>query len=124
MHYKNGREAKNGDKVFYRPAWGAPLVGILYDATAGNDSCNGRLAPCLPTDQCPDLKDCLHVDDVGERAKIEPTEQKAERMYESYCVAVGGKAFNGDPLPTWRQFRDDPTKLKQSEAWVAIAKLY
>lgn len=45
----------------------------------------------------------------------------AGRLYETYCAAVGGKAFNGDTLPTWEVFRADPTKQKQSEAWVAAA---
>ncbi len=64
MHYKNGREAKNGDKVVLIPSYGAPVVGILYDATAGNDFCNGKLAPTSPNDPCPNLKECLHLDDV------------------------------------------------------------
>ena len=66
MHYKNGREAKNGDKVVLFPAStsGTPLVGILYDATPGNDFCNGRIAPTKPNDPCPNLKECLHLDDV------------------------------------------------------------
>ena len=64
MHYKNGREAKNGDKVILLPSYGAPTVGILYDATAGNDSCNGRIAITSPGDPCPNLKECLHIDDV------------------------------------------------------------
>ena len=64
MHYKNGREAKNGDKVVVFSPYAAPVVGILYDATAGNDYCNGKLAPTLPTDLCPNLKEVLHVDDV------------------------------------------------------------
>jgi hypothetical protein len=64
MHYKNGREAKNGDKVMLIPSYGAPVVGILYDATAGNDYCNGKLAITSPSDPCPNLKECLHVDDV------------------------------------------------------------
>jgi hypothetical protein len=65
MHYKNGREARNGDKVVLIPAYGgAPVVGILYDAIAGNDYCNGRIAPMLPNDPCPNLKECLHLEDV------------------------------------------------------------
>ena len=65
MHYKNGREAKNGDKVLLIPRWGAPVVGILYDAVAGNDTCNGKIAPTSPTDPTPNLQDCLHMDDVA-----------------------------------------------------------
>ena len=65
MHYKNGREAKNGDKVVWLATYGPPVViGILYDATAGNDYCNGKIAPILPNDPCPNLKECLHLDDV------------------------------------------------------------
>lgn len=64
MHYKNGREAKNGDKVVLMPGYSPPVVGILYDAVAGNGFCNGRLALITPTDACPDLAECLHLDDV------------------------------------------------------------
>jgi hypothetical protein len=64
MHYKNGREAKNGDKVLLIPVWGAPVVGILYNAVAGSDACNGNLAPCSPNDPTAELHHCLHIDDV------------------------------------------------------------
>lgn len=64
MHYKNGREAKNGDKVVLFPINGSPVVGILYDATPGNDYCNGRIASIFPNDLWPNLKECLHLDDV------------------------------------------------------------
>ena len=49
MHYANGRPAKNGDKVV-KLGWGGPVVGILYDATAGNNDCNGHIAVTSPTD--------------------------------------------------------------------------
>lgn len=68
MHYKNGREAKNGDKVVLMTAIGysneSVVVGILYNAQAGNDYCNGRIAPISPSDPMPNLKECLHLDDV------------------------------------------------------------
>ena len=48
-------------------------------------------------------------------------EKIAGILYEEYCKEVGGKAFNGDPLPSWKTFRADPEKKKQSEAWVAVA---
>lgn len=64
MHYANGRLAKNGDKVVLFPSYGPPVVGILYDAVAGNNDCNGNIAVIRPGDACPDLKDCLHFDDV------------------------------------------------------------
>jgi len=64
MHYKNGREAKNGDLVVLIPSYGKPVVGILYDAVAGNDHCNGKIAPVSTNDPMPNLKECLHLDDV------------------------------------------------------------
>lgn len=62
MHYKNGREAKNGDKVVMVQN-GRMYVGVLYDAVAGNDHCNGQLAPLSQTTYA-NLKECLHMDDV------------------------------------------------------------
>lgn len=64
MHYKNGREAKNGDKVVVIPLYGAPYVGVLYDAVAGNDYCNGKVAAFTGNDPMPNLKECLHLDDA------------------------------------------------------------
>ncbi len=72
MHYKNGREAKNGDKVVMQDYNGNLTVGILYDATTGNDYCNGRLARIAVNDPCPNLKDCLHMDDVVGAIKGSP----------------------------------------------------
>lgn len=51
----------------------------------------------------------------------EKLEDFAGKLYEAYCAEVGGKAFNGDPLPAWPAFRADPAKRKQSDAWVAVA---
>lgn len=64
VHYKNGREAVVGDKVVLINEYGTAVIGILYDAKAGNDYCNGKLAPISPGDPCPNLKECLHLDDV------------------------------------------------------------
>lgn len=49
-------------------------------------------------------------------------EALAAHLYETYCVEVGGKAFNGDPLPEWEAFRADPKKKLQSDAWVKTAE--
>ena len=48
-------------------------------------------------------------------------ETVAKVLYEEYCEAVGGVAFNGDPLPDWDTFYADPSKAKQSNAWLATA---
>lgn len=79
MHYKNGREAKNGDKVVLLPTYGPPVIGILYDAVAGNDYCNGRIAQTAPSDACPNLKECLHLDDVLKAIPAEVPDSSAEQ---------------------------------------------
>lgn len=49
------------------------------------------------------------------------TECLAEKLYTTYCAAVGGVAFNGDTLPTWEEFSADPDKQKQIIAWLDVA---
>jgi hypothetical protein len=62
MHYANGRPARNGDKVV-QIVYGAPVIGVLYSAQAGNDHCNGQIAPVFSGgDAC--LADCVHLEDV------------------------------------------------------------
>lgn len=71
MHYRNGREAKNGDKIISLAGYGsAPVningIGILFDAVPGNDHCNGSIAPIVGgsvVGAC--LCDCLHLDDLA-----------------------------------------------------------
>jgi hypothetical protein len=63
MHYRNGREAKNGDRILQVNHDGKLVIGVLHDAVAGNDYCNGAMAQVAFTGgAC--LIDCLHVDDV------------------------------------------------------------
>lgn len=64
MHYKNGREAKNGDTILNMSGWPAPAVGVLFNATAGNDLCNGSLAVLQHGVLTPNLSDCYHIDDI------------------------------------------------------------
>lgn len=92
MHYKNGREAKNGDKVLLIPTWGAPVAGILYDAVAGNNDCNGKIAPCSPNDPCPDLKYCLHIDDIA--AATIPAPAAKQPPINNANVADGCEKFS------------------------------
>lgn len=65
MHYRNGREAKNGDKVVQLDFEGKIVsAGVLFDAVPGNDYCNGQLAPTHgAVGAC--MVDCLHVDDLA-----------------------------------------------------------
>lgn len=66
MHYRNGREAKNGDKIVKLGLENGNVVafGVLHDAVPGNDYCNGSIAPVInDTGAC--MCDCLHVDDLA-----------------------------------------------------------
>lgn len=49
-------------------------------------------------------------------------EQLANELYTAYCAAVGGKAHDGNQLPTWTEMRADPRRKKQSDAWVVTAQ--
>ena len=71
MHYRNGREAKNGDRVVsFGNGGGSRIeaVGILVNAVPGNDFCNGQVVTITDyrtasvSGAC--LCDCLHADDV------------------------------------------------------------
>jgi hypothetical protein len=90
MHYRNGREAKNGDIVVqlrnrYEDAGhrtdgisGSAVavgkmrggivsaVGVLHSAKPGSDHCNGEIAPIHHASTGACICDCLHVDDVAE----------------------------------------------------------
>lgn len=67
MHYRNGKEAKNGDKVVQLDGSGKIVAfGILHSATAGNDYCNGAIAPVQPNSQGACIIDCLLAEDVTE----------------------------------------------------------
>jgi hypothetical protein len=71
MHYRNGREAKNGDQVVQLDYSTGKITaaGVLFAASPGNDYCNGAIAPTqqIPAGAC--MVDCLHVDDLAELIK-------------------------------------------------------
>lgn len=69
MHYRNGREAKNGDKVVSLGFNGGQIeaFGMLSEAVPGNDFCNGYILPMSKLGAC--LCDCLHADDLAELIK-------------------------------------------------------
>jgi hypothetical protein len=66
MHYRNGREAKNGDKIVKFGFDDGKVVafGVLHSAVPGNDFCNGGIAPIV-SDLGACICDCLHVDDIA-----------------------------------------------------------
>ena len=126
MHYKNGREAKNGDLVIGKPEYGVSVIaGIVQDINPAADKCNCTvIRPGGLIQSCVSCGDLYHADDavVSVSKSALDVEPLAESIYEAYCSAVGGKAFNGDGLPDWKTFRGDPIKQKQSDAWMVAAK--
>jgi hypothetical protein len=67
MHYRNGREAKNGDKIVRLSSGGSvEAFGVLHSAVHGNDYCNGYIAPVQGANEYACMVDCLHIDDVAE----------------------------------------------------------
>ena len=68
MHYRNGREAKNGDKIVKLETGSGKIVafGVLHSAVPGNDFCNGNIAAIQPPNDYACMVDCLHADDVAE----------------------------------------------------------
>ncbi len=73
MHYKNGREAKEGDMVV---SLSEKKVGILHSTNANSTTCNGRLAVTSINDPYVTIGECLHVDDV--KAATVPDSTKKE----------------------------------------------
>ena len=122
MHYKNGREAKNGDKVALINDW-CSVIGILYDAKPGNDYCNGKLALISSGDVCPNLKECIHLDDVKsaltksewpsmdpyriDTASIpsdpRPNAVPIERCSDAYSVNGAARAAESDQVARYRE---------------------
>ena len=66
MHYRNGREAKNGDLIIQISGDGKiNAFGVLHSATPGNDYCNGGIAPVQSGNTMACMCDCLHIEDLA-----------------------------------------------------------
>lgn len=75
MHYKNGREAKVGDKVVNLSGG---LIGILHSVTAQSSTCNGRLAITSQNDPYVTIGECLLLDDIAAAEIAPPNLTKTE----------------------------------------------
>ncbi len=79
MHYRNGKEAKNGDQIVQLGAEGKiTSVGVLYGAVAGNDYCNGQIAPIQAPQVMACICDCLLIEDVAELLKEKGLDKRPE----------------------------------------------
>ena len=90
MHYRNGREAKNGDKVVQLETSSGKILatGQLQNAVAGNDYCNGSIAVIQSTVQGACMVDCLHVDDLARNFALNPANGAVQWLtrYRRYPV--------------------------------------
>lgn len=66
MHYRNGREANNGDKIVKLQGGKVVAFGVLHSAIPGNDYCNGNIAVIQSATEMACICDCLHIDDIDE----------------------------------------------------------
>lgn len=75
MHYKNGREAHDGEPVVAETYTGSGkhVAGVLHSTTPGSCSCNGQLAYPIPGGTghlCVTVGNIYHAGDAF--AAIEP----------------------------------------------------
>jgi len=68
MHYKNGREAKVGDKVLV-PNGNYTFVGVVAETVPGASSCNIHVVP-LRNSQIANCGDCTHLADIEAVVKV------------------------------------------------------
>lgn len=79
MHYRNGREAKNGDKIVMIGGDGKVVhFGVLHGATPGNDYCNGSIAPVATHASYACMVDCLHIEDIEAMLKERGLDKRPE----------------------------------------------
>lgn len=79
MHYRNGREAKNGDKIVKLEGGKVVAFGVLHSAVPGNDFCNGNIAVIQQANDYACMCDCLHVDDVAAVLEAHELHKRPER---------------------------------------------
>jgi hypothetical protein len=79
MHYRNGREANNGDVIIQIGFDGKiNALGVLYNAIPGNDYCNGSIAPIQSSTVGACMCDCLHIEDVMAMLKEKGLDKRPE----------------------------------------------
>lgn len=92
MHYKNGREAKNGDLVIGRGNWtGATIMaGLLIDLMPTSTTCNATLLrPGGIAQTCVTVVDFYHAEDAIEALEAQPKDEASPQptaANEAPCV--------------------------------------
>jgi len=78
MHYRNGREAKNGDQIVQLEGGKIVALGVLYGAELGNDYCNGQIAPTQHPQTTACMCDCLNIEDIEAMLKERNLDKRPE----------------------------------------------
>lgn len=112
--------AKNED-LFIHPGAYAPNLALQHDRfwIVRDSTGKVRKSPGYsPANLAPILDPAAYFynDYTEEETKL------AGAFYTIYCHSVGGKAFNGDPLPKWSAFVADPSAEKQARGWLEVAR--
>ncbi|HEX3626687.1 MAG TPA: hypothetical protein VH280_14835 [Verrucomicrobiae bacterium] len=104
MHYKNGREAHNGDPVIGRP-FGVTWIGMIIDIQPAAQSCNATLLrPAGLVQGCITVGDFYHADDA-----IEALTPKAEVIPIKNVAAPAPEAApEPTPAPEPEPTKDEP----------------
>jgi len=68
MHFKNGREAKQGDHVVTRSYTGNIVGGVIFDLNPSGSTCNVTVSVLKPGGTyeltCQDVNQMYHVEDA------------------------------------------------------------
>jgi hypothetical protein len=82
VHYRNGREAKNGDKIVRLNSEGkVEVFGVLHSAKAdGGSHCNGTIAVVQNSAEYACLCDCIHIDDLAQIIKDKGLDKRPQGM--------------------------------------------
>ena len=92
--------------------------------THGNDKYATPIGKEVAAIKNPPAEEPPAEEQPAERTPLEGETEFTNRIagicYDNYCARVGGKAFNGDPLPNWEEFSSDPEKQIQANAWRGV----
>lgn len=72
MHYKNGREAREGDPVVGKDYAGKVRVGVIHTLQPGTLSCNAQMSYVLPGivgTTCVTIGELYHAEDALNQAE-------------------------------------------------------
>lgn len=97
MHFKNGREAKDGDQAVWKNQYTGQIeTGRLTDLNAKATSCNVALArPLGAPIQCITVGECYHADDAFAAIEAnQPAPAVAEAAPEAQPAPEAAPATN------------------------------